>query len=153
MKPLPRWRPLHAPAPVSAGRGLAWLLLACTVAAASACAPAPLAAGTAAAGKATSQALVGDAACTQDSECHTLPLPDQACGGPQGWLAYSSRRTQPGPLADALQREAAARPAAAVSTCGVVPDPGARCVRPASQTPGMPGRCQLAGQNPGAPTR
>jgi len=42
--------------------------------------------------------LVGAAACRQDGDCATLPLPDQACGGPRGWIAFAPAQTDPAAL-------------------------------------------------------
>ena len=101
-------------------------------------------------------ALVGDAACRQDSDCMTLALPDQACGGPQGWLAYSTRRTDPVALQRALQREhafASRAGGAAVSTCGIVADPGSMCVPASGTSPAQPRSCVLRPRGAGAPLR
>ena len=87
------------------------------------------------------QQLVGDAACSTDAQCHTLGWGAKACGGPARWVAWSSTRSDAQALqalADqhaATQREEQQR-RALVSTCSVVPDPGARCVAQ---------RCQLNG--------
>jgi len=75
-------------------------------------------------------ALVGAARCRVDSDCATIALPDQACGGPAGWLPFAVGSTDRKALRRALDRAAAAPAAAAgraVSTCAVVPDPGAVC--------------------------
>lgn len=93
-------------------------------------------------------ALVGDAACRSDADCATLPLAEQGCGGPQGWLAYSVRRTDRAALALALGRTATTGPAAGASTCGIVPDPGAYCAtsKPAREAPlatALGGHCRL----------
>jgi hypothetical protein len=83
--------------------------------------------------------LIGPAACRRDSDCATLPLPDQACGGPQGWIAFAPAHTERAALSRALAELPAAAPGA-VSTCEWRPDPGAQC-RPAAAA--TPGRCQL----------
>jgi len=94
-------------------------------------------------------ALVGDAACRSDADCATLPLAAQGCGGPQGWLAYSVRRTDRSALALALGRTATTPgPAAGASTCGIVPNPGAFCSpsKPAREAPlatALGGHCRL----------
>jgi hypothetical protein len=85
------------------------------------------------------EGLVGPAACRRDSDCATLPLPDQACGGPQGWIAFAPARTDRAALARALAELPGPAPGA-VSTCEWRPDPGAYC-RPA--TAASQGRCQL----------
>ncbi len=78
------------------------------------------------------RALVGTAACTDSAQCKTVPLGARACGGPEGYLAYSTSVTQAAPL-QALaeryaqqQREANARSGMA-STCQFIADPGAQC--------------------------
>lgn len=86
------------------------------------------------------RAVVGPAACSSDSECRTLPVGAKACGGPAGYLAWSTRDTDEQKLqalaarqADAQRREN--RAASMRSNCAVVTDPGAVC---------LASRCQLA---------
>lgn len=95
--------------------------------------------------------LIGTARCRRDSDCATLPLPDQACGGPRGWIAFAPAQTDRGALERALSG-LPSDPPGAVSTCLWLPDPGARCR--ASPVPGQVGRCELrrAGAQT-APTR
>ncbi|HJV60878.1 MAG TPA: hypothetical protein VJ743_08015 [Albitalea sp.] len=86
-------------------------------------APAPLAA---------IDALIGDAACTADAQCHSIGIGAKPCGGPEGYVAWSSLRTDGRALEQAVQRHAQARrrESAArgeMSTCSVIPDPGAHC--------------------------
>ncbi|MFT7722134.1 MAG: hypothetical protein QM788_04810 [Roseateles sp.] len=86
------------------------------------------------------RALIGDAACTSDAQCRTLPVGAKACGGPAGYLAWSTAGTDAQRLAAlaARQREAHRRENEASglrSNCAVVMDPGAACVA---------GRCQLS---------
>lgn len=102
---------------------------------------------------------MGAARCRVDSDCATIALPDQACGGPAGWLPFAIGSTDRQTLRRALDRAATASTAAAgraVSTCAVVPDPGAVCAaaEPAdgkalrscrlrsvrNDTPGLPSR-------------
>ncbi len=78
-------------------------------------------------------AEIRGARCTQDTQCRTLPLGAKACGGPAQWLAWSvvdSRLERLQPLADELALRQRRRDSAdgVVSTCSVVPDPGAACV-------------------------
>lgn len=87
------------------------------------------------------EVLVGDARCRADADCRSASAGEQACGGPAGFFAWSTRVTDERALAAALQaRDAQQRRAAAaggrVSTCQVRTDPGARCEQPA-------GRCVL----------
>jgi hypothetical protein len=91
--------------------------------------------------------LIGDAACDSDAQCHTIGVGAKACGGPQAHVAWSSVRTDPGPLRALVERQAAAErdEAAAkgmLSTCSVVPDPGARCDLGAP-VGGRAGTCRL----------
>ena len=82
---------------------------------------------------------VGDAACSGDAQCRTLAWGAKACGGPERWVAWSTQRSDGAALEALAQRHAAERRSeqerkGMVSTCNVVPDPGARCVAQ---------RCQL----------
>lgn len=104
-------------------------------------------------------ALIGDAACRSDADCRTLGVGERACGGPAQFLAFSTQRSDAGALARAAeaQRQAQRRADAAkpegermMSTCQVLPDPGAVCVRPAGAAASGPGRCQLRGAPAGA---
>ena len=78
------------------------------------------------------QAGVGEAACSSDAQCRTLPIGEKACGGPERWLAWSTTS----PKADQLPGWAAALAALArqrnqgsgmVGNCQYMPDPGAVC--------------------------
>ena len=77
---------------------------------------------------------IGEAACSSDAQCRTLPVGEKACGGPQGWLAWSVASPQAGALpgwADelaALARQRNRRSGLA-SNCQYLPDPGAVCQR------------------------
>jgi hypothetical protein len=75
---------------------------------------------------------IGSASCTQSTECKTVGVGARACGGPEGYLAYSTSVTPSAPLKSLAARHAARRRAAVsasgmVSTCNVIPDPGAAC--------------------------
>lgn len=75
---------------------------------------------------------VGVPACTSDAQCRTLPIGEKACGGPAGWLPWSSAtaaadRLQP--LAEqlaAMQRRRHEHSGLA-SDCRFLADPGATC--------------------------
>ena len=75
---------------------------------------------------------IGDAHCSTDAQCRTLPLGEKACGGPVSWLPWSAAMSQAAQLeawADqlaALQRQRHAR-SAVMSNCQYLPDPGAVC--------------------------
>ena len=96
--------------------------------------------------------LTRDRQCLQDSECHTVGIGLQACGGPQEYLPWSSRRTDVKALEVALdryreQRSKQIKRDGLMSTCAVLPDPGARCERAAGADSG---RCVLHGTPDGA---
>jgi hypothetical protein len=91
------------------------------------------------------RALVGTPSCTSDAQCHTLALGNRPCGGPEGYLPWSSAHTPQAELETLGERYKEERRAAntasgAISTCRFMPDPGAVC---------RAGACQL-GPN-GAP--
>jgi len=84
--------------------------------------------------------LIGPAACSSDAQCRSLPVGAKACGGPAGYLAWSTQRTDAARLqalatkqADAQRRENEA--SGLRSNCAMVADPGAACVA---------GHCRLA---------
>jgi hypothetical protein len=104
-------------------------------------------------------ALIGDAACDDDSQCNTIPVGEKACGGPEYYLAWSTKRTDAAAL-----RAAAATPTArpivnprAQSTCIVVTDPGAFCApaiaRAGDTARAQGGVCRLRGGGRGTPGR
>ena len=85
------------------------------------------------------RALIGDAACTDASQCHTLAIGARPCGGPQAYLPWSSAKTDGAALAVLSarfkqEREAAIAASGEQSTCRFLPDPGAVC---------RAGTCQL----------
>jgi hypothetical protein len=78
-------------------------------------------------------AEIGDAACDTDAQCRTLGVGAKACGGPEGYVAWSSKVNDAGTRLKAL---AAAHTAESArenersgmrSNCSVTPDPGAVC--------------------------
>ncbi|MFG6414191.1 hypothetical protein ACG02S_09800 [Roseateles sp. DC23W] len=78
------------------------------------------------------QALIGPAACTSDSQCHTVAVGAKACGGPGGYWAWSSVATDEARVRELAQRQSQAEAAeiarsGMMSNCAVVNDPGARC--------------------------
>lgn len=99
---------------------------------ASACVTAVEAPAAEAALLASIEAEIGEAPCTADAQCHTLPIGARACGGPERWMAWSaaaSRGERLTALSDKLSQLAQARNEriGLMSTCVVVPDPGAVC--------------------------
>jgi hypothetical protein len=90
--------------------------------------------------------LIGDAACTDASQCHTLAIGARPCGGPQAYLPWSSANTDGAALAALAEqfrkeREAANAAAGDMSDCRYLPDPGAVC---------RAGTCQLNRPGPDA---
>lgn len=84
------------------------------------------------------RALVGEPTCAADNECRSLAVGHRACGGPTGYVAWSTTVTDAQALAAASkdeQRTAAEQSAGTISICAFLADPGARCVA---------GRCQTA---------
>lgn len=97
-------------------------------------APAPLAAAAPAAGNLMQQinAEIGAAACDAPAQCKTLAIGAKACGGPESYVAYSTKQSDGAKLTALAARDAEARKkadarAGMVSTCSVVSDPGATC--------------------------
>lgn len=76
--------------------------------------------------------LIASPACTDSSQCHSLPIGARACGGPEYYLAWSSASTN----ADQLralgehykaERQAEDKASGRVSDCRYAMDPGAVC--------------------------
>lgn len=103
------------------------------------------------------RALVGTAACASDAECRVSPIGANPCGGPEGFLAWSTRATpDEAAMQSLLSRHAAQRrqeneAGGRVGMCAVLPVPTSRCE---NAGPGAgaaaPGRCVLVPQRPGA---
>ena len=78
------------------------------------------------------QAEVGDAACDGPQQCHSMAIGAKPCGGPDAYLAWSSKRTNGQRLTTLAEQYAAARKAenlrnGAFSTCVFEANPGVRC--------------------------
>jgi hypothetical protein len=95
------------------------------------------------------KAEIGEATCDADDQCHSIGVGQRPCGGPEAWLAWSSKVSDRDRLTaltaqhrDARRMENAR--SGLMSDCRAIPDPGAVC-RPHAQD----GRrvCQL-GQSP-----
>lgn len=76
--------------------------------------------------------LIGDAACDSSSQCRTIAIGARACGGPDSYRAWSTRRTDQKELSTAVQQHAERRRAENVanrmaSICVMATDPGASC--------------------------
>lgn len=73
-----------------------------------------------------------DLSCNSDSDCHTIGVGAKACGGPESYLAWSSKGNDGAQLRQLVQQHAAARRAddarqGVMSTCTAISDPGASC--------------------------
>ena len=78
------------------------------------------------------QAEVGAAACDSTQQCHTLAIGAKACGGPERYLAWSSKDHDGKTLKALAQAQAEAsrkrqQADGMMSTCSIVTDPGATC--------------------------
>lgn len=79
------------------------------------------------------RAEIGDAPCSSHAQCRTLPIGSRACGGPASWWAWSTANASAERLQgwaqrlEQVERDRQARQGL-MSTCVVVPDPGASCV-------------------------
>lgn len=83
--------------------------------------------------------LIGPAACTEDSQCRSLPVGAKACGGPAGYWAWSTQGTDVQRVTELAARQAqAARQEVEASgmrsNCAIAVEPGVACVA---------NRCQL----------
>lgn len=95
-------------------------------------APAPAPAVAPAAGLSDITALIGQAECDAQEQCHVVGVGAKPCGGPNGYLAWSSRKTDGSALqaAVASNRQAeteANRKSGLMSNCMVMPEPSAVC--------------------------
>lgn len=90
------------------------------------------------------RAMIGNAACSDASQCKTLPVGARACGGPEAYLPYSTANLSE-PALQALaerykaQRQAQNAASGMMSNCRFIPDPGAVC---------RAGTCQLGTGEP-----
>ena len=122
----------------------AWLALSISACSAGPAAPssAPVAPSTSTSTATAAQRIesaIGTAACDNPGQCRTLAVGSKACGGPERYLAYSTKQTDVAQLQAlaaevAAQRRAEDAQAGRMSTCSVTPDPGATC---------QAGRCVL----------
>lgn len=70
--------------------------------------------------------------CDDNSQCHSIGIGAKACGGPENYLAWSSKHSDGAQLKTLVAQHAAARREndrrqGMMSTCSVVSDPGASC--------------------------
>ena len=92
------------------------------------------------------QAEIGDAACDSSAQCHSIGVGAKSCGGPEGYLAWSSKSSDTTKLTSLvaqhkLAREEENRRSGMLSNCALVTDPGATC---------QAARCALLPSSPGA---
>ena len=78
------------------------------------------------------QAATADTSCDTQSQCHTIGFGSKACGGPERYMAWSSKNSDGAQLKALIAQHAAARRADderehMMSTCSMVSDPGATC--------------------------
>ena len=78
------------------------------------------------------QAASANAVCDDSSQCHALGIGAKACGGPESYIAWSSKQDDGSALRQLVAQHAAARRAqnvrdAVMSTCSMVSPPGASC--------------------------
>ncbi len=89
------------------------------------------------------RAEIGDAACDSAAQCKTIAVGHKACGGPETYLVWSSKRSDPAKvarLADAYgsKRKDENIASGMASNCAMTMDPGATC---------NAGRCVAGGGN------
>lgn len=97
--------------------------------------PAPVRASAPAAASSLMQQIqseIGDASCDTAQQCNTVAIGHKACGGPESYLAWSSKRSDAGKIASlaaayAAERKAQNLKSGMLSTCSLVVDPGATC--------------------------
>ena len=76
---------------------------------------------------------VGEARCSSDSQCSTLPIGEKSCGGPEQWLPYARQSSSTEQLKSwSAELSAAAKrrnqSSGMAGICQYTPDPGAVCV-------------------------
>ena len=76
--------------------------------------------------------LIGDAECDNQGQCRAVGIGARPCGGPNGYLAWSSKKTDPSALQAAVKAHAQAqseenKTSGLVSDCRVLPEPSAVC--------------------------
>ena len=77
-------------------------------------------------------AEVGSAGCDTSAQCKTLAIGSKACGGPERYIAYSTKQSDVARLTRMASEDAAAKKAhnassGMVSNCAMAMDPGATC--------------------------
>ena len=77
-------------------------------------------------------AEIGEASCDTAAQCKTVAIGHKACGGPESYLAYSTKGNKEAKVTSLAAAYAAERKASNVasgrmSTCSLMMDPGATC--------------------------
>jgi hypothetical protein len=98
-------------------------------------------------------ALVGSARCQHDSQCRSIGIGANPCGGPEQYLAWSTIATDADELQKLVARYAEQRrklheQTGMSSVCVLLPEPAARCDRKGDDAAG---RCVLVPVAPGRP--
>lgn len=78
------------------------------------------------------QAANTDRSCNSDSECHSIGVGAKSCGGPENYIAWSSKNNNGAKLKSLVELHSSARRAdnnsqGTMSTCIAISDPGAVC--------------------------
>jgi hypothetical protein len=78
------------------------------------------------------QSANSNLSCDNDSQCHSIGVGAKSCGGPENYLAWSSKSDDGAKLKSLVELHSAARRAdnnrdATMSTCIASSDPGATC--------------------------
>jgi hypothetical protein len=89
------------------------------------------------------RAEIGSAACDSTQQCQTVAIGNKACGGPESYLAWSSKASDGAKVlrlaaAHSAKRKSENEASGMLSTCSAVMDPGATC---------SAGRCVTGGGN------
>ncbi|MGQ5524501.1 hypothetical protein ACUHMQ_14750 [Chitinimonas sp. PSY-7] len=78
------------------------------------------------------QAAIGTPSCETDADCHVVEVGAKACGGPEGYLPWSSRTGDAETIQSLAEqhktvRQAAITTSGEISTCEILPKPAVRC--------------------------
>jgi len=75
---------------------------------------------------------IGEAVCDADAQCHSIGIGVKACGGPEAYVAWSSKSSDYARLTALIAKHSDDRRlknerSGMVSDCRAIPDPGAVC--------------------------
>jgi len=84
---------------------------------------------------------IGEAKCSENSQCKTIAIGAKPCGGPEQYLAWSTQQTDAVALENLASRYRIAREkqnaaSGEQSDCRFFPDPGAICLKPQTNAEG-----------------